>query len=108
MPEASFQVVLVTVGKREEAESLAETLVSERLAACVNIIPHCRSYYRWEGKLSRDDELLLFVKSKQSLFAVLRDRIAELHSYDVPEIIALDIQNGSRAYLDFLADNLES
>ncbi len=108
MPDESFQVVLITVGNREEAESIAETLVTEQLAACVNIMQHCRSIYRWEGKINRDDELLMMVKTRRSLFPALRDRVAELHSYDVPEIIALDIRNSSRSYYNFLEENLKS
>jgi periplasmic divalent cation tolerance protein len=108
MPDESYQVVLITVGNQEEAESIAEALVTDRLAACVNIIQHCRSIYRWAGKINRDDELLMMVKTRRTLFPAVRDRVIQMHSYNVPEIIALDIQNGSQAYYEFLKDNLKS
>ena len=101
-----FVVVLVTASDVGEAESIAATLVEEQLAACVNVIPACRSIYRWEGKLQRDDEALMIIKSRRDRFARLETRVRELHSYDVPEVIALDIAASSRGYLEFLFDRL--
>lgn len=100
-PEDDFVVVFCTAPPGE-ADALARTLVEEHLAACVNISP-VRSCYIWEGKLNRDDEALLIIKAKKSRFEPLRDRILTLHSYAVPEIIALPVVAGHQPYLDWLS-----
>ncbi len=100
MPEVV--VVLVTAGSQEEAERLAQTLVAERLAACVNIVPGVTSIYRWEGKVQRDQEWLLVAKSCRDTLEDLIRCVQALHSYDVPEIIALPLVGGSEAYLRWL------
>lgn len=97
-------VVFVTVGKREEAERIASTLVEEKLAACCNLVPAVQSVYRWQGKICRDEETLMIVKTRQALFGALRARVAELHSYDVPEIISLPIAAGHAPYLRWICD----
>ena len=99
---AEFYVVLVTAGSREDAEKIASTLVEERLAGCCNIVPRVRSVYRWKGKICRDEETLLLIKTRRGRLAKLRARVVELHSYEVPEIIALPIRDGHRPYLDWL------
>lgn len=96
-----FLVVFCTA-PQDEADAMAKTLVEEHLAACVNILP-VRSCYLWEGKLNRDDEALLIIKAKKSRFELLEDRILTLHSYAVPEIIALPIVAGYQPYLDWLS-----
>ena len=96
-----FLVVYCTASP-EEADALARALVQERLAACVNIAP-VRSCYIWEGKLSLNPEALLIIKTTREGFEPLKKRIAELHSYAVPEIIALPIAEGHQPYLDWLA-----
>jgi periplasmic divalent cation tolerance protein len=100
-------IVLVTCGSAKEARRIARALVEQRLAACVNIfnVP-VRSVYRWEGNVESARELLLVIKSSRSQFARLERAIRKLHSYDVPEIIALPIERGSREYLDWLAESL--
>ena len=98
-------VILCTCPDRTTAERIAETVVSERLAACVNIAPGLTSIYRWEGQIQRETELLLLIKTRQAVYPQLEARIRELHPYQVPEIIALPIQTGSAAYLDWIADN---
>jgi periplasmic divalent cation tolerance protein len=95
-------IVLVTVGSETEAQTIARTLVEERLAACVNIIPGLTSIYRWEGQVCEDRELLLLIKTQAGKVAALRDRIGHLHSYAVPEVIALPITDGSARYLAWL------
>jgi periplasmic divalent cation tolerance protein len=95
-------VVLVTIGSREDGERLAEALVGERLAACVNLVAPIRSIYRWQGEVCRDDEVLLLVKSTRERYPDLERRIRELHPYDVPEVIALPIAAGSDPYLSWL------
>ena len=99
-----FLVVYCTASP-EEADALARALVQERLAACVNIAP-VRSCYIWEGKLSLNPEALLIIKTTREGFEPLKKRIAELHSYAVPEIIALPIAEGHQPYLDWLAHSV--
>lgn len=95
-------IAFVTVANQFEASSLAESLVSERLCACVNILPAIESIYRWEGKVNRDSEVLLLMKTTEERYEELERRIKELHSYTTPEIIALKIKRGSQAYLQWL------
>jgi len=100
-------VGLVTCANAREAGRLARTLVEERLAACVNIHgAPVKSVYRWKGKLEQTREILLIVKTSKRLFPRLEARIRELHSAEVPEIIALPIAAGSRPYLDWLGESL--
>ncbi len=100
----SFCVVFVTVGRPEEAETIAAALVSEKLAACCNLLPGIRSIYRWKGEICREPETLMVIKTRRENFERLRRRVTELHSYSVPEIIALPILEGHRPYLDWLRD----
>jgi periplasmic divalent cation tolerance protein len=95
-------VVLMTAGSQKEAELIAQALVGEMLAACVNIISGVTSVYRWEGELQRDQEWLLVAKSCRDVLEDLVLRVQALHSYDVPEIIALPLVGGSEAYLQWL------
>lgn len=99
-------IVLVTVAARAEGERLAEALVGEQLAACVNIVGPIRSIYRWQGAINRDDEHLLLIKTTRARYAALEARVVELHSYDVPEVVALPIEMGSAAYLEWLRGNV--
>jgi len=101
-----FLVVYVTVGSPEEGERLAHALVEERLAACVNRVGPVRSVYRWQGQIEQNDEELLIIKTKRALFERLKTRVQELHSYSVPEIIALPILEGSEPYLKWLKEQL--
>jgi periplasmic divalent cation tolerance protein len=95
-------IAFVTVPNREEASSLAEILVSERLCACVNILPTMESVYRWEGKVTKDNEVLLIIKTTDKRYEEMERRIKELHSYTTPEVIAMKIARGSQAYLEWL------
>jgi len=101
-----FIVVYVTVGSAEEGERLAQALVGERLAACVNRLGPVHSVYRWQGQVERSEEQLLIIKTKRKLFGSLRKRVGELHSYSVPEIIALPILEGSESYLRWLGEQV--
>jgi periplasmic divalent cation tolerance protein len=92
-------VVLMTAGSREEADRIAHALVSEMLAACVNVLPGATSVYRWDGELQSDQECLLVAKSTCGVLEDLVRCVQALHSYDLPEIIALPIVGGSEAYL---------
>ncbi|MFZ3333585.1 MAG: divalent-cation tolerance protein CutA [Candidatus Acidiferrales bacterium] len=100
-------VVLVMCGSRKEARKIARELVERRLAACVNEIGAAvRSVYRWKGKVETAEEFLLVIKTTKRRFAGLREIVRELHSYAVPEIIGLPIVEGSRAYLDWIAESV--
>lgn len=99
---SDYSVVFMTASSHEEAENIAENLVSHKLAACVNILPNMKSFYWWDDKLCKDDELLLVAKIKTSDFKELEKAVKKLHSYDVPEIILLPIENGSNAYLQWM------
>jgi periplasmic divalent cation tolerance protein len=98
-------VVLVTAGNGDEALTIARTLVEEKLAACVQIVPRIRSIYRWKGEICDEEEHLLIMKTRSQLFAVLQDRIRELHSYEVPEIVSFPIPAGLPEYLNWVIDN---
>jgi len=95
-------VVLMTAGSQEEAEKIAQSLVRTMLAACVNIIPSMTSVYRWEDEVQRDEEWLLLAKTRRDVLEELIQHVQDLHSYDVPEVIALPIIGGSEAYLRWL------
>lgn len=100
-------VVLATCGSQKEARKIARALVGRRLAACVNEVgAPVTSVYRWKGKVESAKEFLLVIKTTKKRFAALRKAIGELHGYEVPEIIALPIAEGSRAYLDWIAESV--
>src|SRR5271157_981777 len=101
-------VVLSTCATQEEAEKLARLLLDERLAACVNVIPRTRSYYRWKGAIESADECLLLVKSSRELFSSIRAILEKEHSYEVPELLALPVVEGAANYLNWLLANLRS
>jgi periplasmic divalent cation tolerance protein len=96
-------VVMLTAANGEEATRLANMLVGSQLASCVQILPKMESVYRWEGRIERQPEVLLFAKTTQQRFSVLEREVRALHSYDTPEIVALPITNGSRPYLAWLS-----
>ena len=104
----SAVVVLVTVSSVREAQTLARTLLSEHLAACVNITSPIRSLYRWEGDIADEQEWQLVIKTQASLFEALAARVQALHSYDIPEIIALPILAGAQSYLDWIQHETRS
>lgn len=95
-------VVLSTCASAEEAERIARSLVEKKLAACVNILPAVRSIYRWKGAVEDGPEILLVIKSSRALFDELQAEIGRMHSYEVPEAIAIPIVAGSEGYLDWL------
>ena len=97
---------LCTCSEKREALRIANALVEERLAACVNVLPEVASIYRWEGKVETANEVLLLIKTTPEGFPRLQDRIRELHSYDTPEIIALPIASGLEKYLDWVREQV--
>lgn len=98
-------VVLVTTPNSEEAAKIADALVSERLAACVNLVAAVESIYRWEGNITRDREALMIIKTTAERYPELERRVKELHSYSTPEVVALRIERGSAQYLEWLRDS---
>jgi len=95
-------VVICSVPDPSTARTIATSLVTEKLAACVNILPQVTSVYEWEGKLQQDQEALLLIKTHQASFTALESRVLALHPYELPEIIMVPISGGSRAYLDWV------
>ena len=98
-------VVLVTCGSEEEALKIANALVEDRLAACVNLVTPIRSIYRWEGKIWDEKEWLLIIKTQKHRFEELEKKVKSLHSYSVPEIVSLSITEASSAYLHWIREN---
>jgi len=99
-------LVYSTCSKAEEAESLARHLIEQRLAACVNVCPQVKSYYRWKGKIEADAEILLIIKTSRDLFGRLQSEWERLHSYEVPELIAVPIVEGAPNYLNWMQQEL--
>jgi periplasmic divalent cation tolerance protein len=99
-------VVLSTASSAAEAETIARQLVDERLAACVNVVTGVLSFYRWKGKIEKSPEWLLVIKSSRGRFEELRAALEKLHSYDVPEVIALPVVEGTKNYLHWMEGEL--
>ena len=106
MPGDDAIVVFMTAANGEEATRLADLLVGAHLAACVQILPEMESVYRWEGKIERQSETLLIVKTTTAKFADLEREVRALHSYETPEIVAVPMVAGSSPYLAWLFDSL--
>src|ERR1700683_5217924 len=100
------RIVLTTAGSEEEANKIARHLVERRAAACVNIVPQITSIYRWQENVEEAREWLLIIKTTAVALGEVREAIAELHSYEVPECVCLTIEDGSSAYLDWIADSV--
>jgi periplasmic divalent cation tolerance protein len=100
-------LVLTTASSQDEAHKIAHALVGQLLAACVNIVPHVKSIYRWEGEMEEAEEWLLIVKTTRAAFERVRDAIHELHSYHVPECISVAIESGSLEYLNWLGESVK-
>ena len=102
-----YIVVLITASSEEEAEAIARGILGARLAACVNMLNKVRSLYWWQGRIGEGKEVLMIVKTKRDLFRKLAEKVKSLHSYSVPEIIALPIIEGSGDYLAWLGEETE-
>jgi periplasmic divalent cation tolerance protein len=100
-------LVLSTTESIDEARRIAEALVERKLAACVNIIPGITSIYRWKGKVQEAEEWLLLIKTNRSAFERLRTALKELHPYELPECIAIAIDDGSEEYLKWITDSMK-
>ena len=102
------RIVLTTSGSKDEAHKIAHHLVENQLAACVNIVPHITSVYRWQGKVESNEEWLLLIKTSVEKFPAVRDVIGALHSYDLPECISISIDDGSLEYLQWVGESVRS
>src|SRR5579872_4304431 len=99
---SGFLVVFCSCIGEQEALRIAKALVERRLAACVNVLPRVQSVYRWEGEVRLESEYLLLIKTTEERFSSLRDSITELHSYEVPEVLAIPVRGGSDKYLAWI------
>jgi periplasmic divalent cation tolerance protein len=104
---SSFVIVFVTTADKSEAEKISQSLLKKKLIACANIINPVTSFFHWAGKIDKAEECLVIMKSRIDLFAELSERVKALHSYEVPEILALPIVEGSKAYLDWMGEALK-
>ena len=95
-------IAFVTCESQQQAESIAETLVAEKLAACVNILPKMWSCYVWKGELNWSEEFQLMIKTTQGRFGQIRERVTAMHTYEVPEIVCVLIEDGAQNYLDWI------
>jgi len=100
-------VVVTTVGTEEQAYLIAREIVARRQAACVNIVPGIRSIYRWKGKICKDGELMLLVKTLEGEFEGVAATIRELHSYELPEILSFNVIQGEQKFLEWIAGNVD-
>jgi periplasmic divalent cation tolerance protein len=107
MAKPAYLVVFITASSYEEARKIADALVAQRKAACVNIVPRVNSLFRWKGKIEEAEESLLVVKTRTKLFPDVVRTVEEIHSYDVPEIIALPIVEGNPDYLQWINEETE-
>ena len=97
-----YTLVMVTASSREEAEKIATTLLERKLIACANILGPVSSRFWWQGKIDSAEEYMIFMKTKRELFDQVADNVKQLHSYEVPEIIALPIVEGAKPYLEWI------
>ena len=95
-------IVLSTCPSREEAERIGKAIVEARLAACVNLVDGIHSIYLWKGEMEQNTEVLLVIKTRRELFNALRERLSQMHTYEVPEVLAVPVIDGSPAYLDWI------
>lgn len=102
-----YQIVISNCPSKAVACHIGEQLIKLKLAACVNILPTMTSIYQWQGEIHHDNEVMMLIKSKTSLFAKLERTITELHPYEVVEVIALNIQQGNELYLNWINDTVK-
>ena len=102
---SSFVIVLSTFPTDQDPAAFARTLVDERLAACINVLPPMRSIYRWQGKVEHASEHQLIIKTTAAQVEALKHRLSALHPYDEPELLVLTVSDGAESYLRWLSDN---
>jgi periplasmic divalent cation tolerance protein len=103
-----FLIVFCTCKNEQEALNLANAVIERKLAACVNVLPAVQSIYRWEGKVEISSEHLLLIKTTDERFAALRDAITQIHSYEVPEVMAVPVSDGTEKYLAWVRESVEA
>ncbi len=103
----SYVLILSTLNSLPVAQKIGRVLVQEKMIACVNLIPKIHSIYFWQDKICEDTEVLMVMKTRKALFSKLEKRLAELHPYEVPEILALPIHKGAQNYLDWISTNTQ-
>jgi periplasmic divalent cation tolerance protein len=108
LQESKYIVIFSTARNAEEASRIAKKLVSDRLVACVNIIPGIQSIYRWNDEVQNEQEVLMVMKTEKSKYQDVESAIKSLHSYEVPEIISLSLENGFEGYLEWMENTLKS
>lgn len=99
---SEYIIVLSTTNSIDSAKQIARMLVSENLAACVNIVDKIESIYRWQGKVVEDNEVLMLIKTQKSMFEQLKSKIEQVHPYSTPEIVSIDVAQGAKSYLDWI------
>ena len=102
MPDSKFIVILSTAGSVDEASKIAEHLVHRHLVACVNLVPGIQSFYWWNSSVQKDQEVLMIIKTEREKFDEVQRAILSLHSYEVPEIISIPLENGFNDYLQWI------
>lgn len=102
-----YSLIYITTSGEEESKKIAKILLEERIAACANIIPSMMSFYWWEGEIEEDNESILLLKTRSDKLDILIRRVKDIHSYDLPCILEISIQNGSEDYLQWLEDSLK-
>lgn len=107
MASEEFVVVLTTFPAEGDVETFATTLLTERLAACVNVLPGVRSIYTWHGKIERADERQLLIKTRTDVVHKLEGRLKELHRYEIAEFLVIPVLDGSRDYLAWIAESTQ-
>lgn len=108
MENLAYIVLLITAGSIEEAQRISRALLEQKKVACVNIVPQISSLFWWQGKIDSESEVLLLAKTKASKLPEILDLVREIHSYDVPEVIALPILDGNREYLEWIDKEIEN
>ncbi len=103
----TYIIILVTAANKQEAENIAQHLLKEKLIACANIIGPVTSHFHWAVKIEKSEEFLMLMKTRKELFEKVSEIVHEIHSYEVPEILALPVVAGSKTYLDWLSNSLK-
>ena len=98
----TYSLILSNTNSIENAKLIANTLIKDKLAACVNIVPQIKSIYYWNNEITEDDEYMMLIKTKNELFSEVKEKITQLHPYEVPEIISVNISEGSDNYLQWI------